>query len=40
MAARPAQTILALIESYADLVLELDESTIDGLRRAAKRAQS
>jgi hypothetical protein len=36
----PREKVLALIESYADLVLELDEPTIDGLRRAAKRAQS
>ena len=29
----PRESILALIESYTDLVLELDEPTIDGLRR-------
>ena len=29
----PREAILALIDSYADLVLELDESTIDGLRQ-------
>jgi hypothetical protein len=28
----PRAAILALIESYADLVLELDEPTINGLR--------
>jgi hypothetical protein len=32
----PREPILALIESYADLVLVLDEPTIDGLRRAAR----
>jgi hypothetical protein len=36
----PREAVLALIESYSDLVLELDEPTIDGLRRAADRAQS
>jgi hypothetical protein len=36
----PREAVLALIESYADLVLELDEPTIDGLRRAAEKAQS
>ena len=34
----PRESVLALIESYADLVLELDEPTIDGLRRAAANA--
>lgn len=29
----PRESILALIESYTDLVIELDEPTIDGLRR-------
>lgn len=29
----PREAILGLIDSYSDLVLELDESTIDGLRR-------
>jgi hypothetical protein len=28
----PREPILALIESYTDVVLELDEATIDGLR--------
>jgi hypothetical protein len=28
----PREPILALIESYGDVVLELDEATIDGLR--------
>ena len=32
----PRESILALIDSYADLVLELDEATIDGLRRQLK----
>ena len=32
----PRESVLALIESYADLVLELDEPTIDGLRRAPR----
>ena len=31
----PRKTVLALIESYATVVVELDEATIDGLRRAA-----
>ena len=30
----PREPVLGLIESYTDLVLELDEPTIDGLRRA------
>jgi hypothetical protein len=34
----PREPILALIESYSDLVLELDEPTINGLRRAAGTA--
>jgi hypothetical protein len=29
----PREAILALISSYTDLVLELDEPTIDGIRR-------
>jgi hypothetical protein len=29
----PREAILSLIESYVDVVLELDESTIVGLRR-------
>ena len=36
----PREAVLALIESYSDLVLQLDEPTIDGLRRTAERAQS
>ncbi|MBA2382729.1 MAG: NIPSNAP family protein [Chloroflexi bacterium] len=32
----PRQAVIALIASYADLVLELDEATIDGLRRALR----
>jgi hypothetical protein len=35
----PRGPVLALIESYIDLVLELDEPTIDGLRRAARKAR-
>ena len=31
----PREAILALIDSYADLVIELDEPTIDGLRRSS-----
>lgn len=29
----PRERILALIESYTDIVLELDEATVQGLRR-------
>jgi len=36
----PREPVLALIDSYTDLVLELDESTIDGLRRAARETQA
>ena len=28
----PRESILALIENYIDIVLELDEVTVDGLR--------
>lgn len=35
----PREPVLALIDSYADLVLKLDESTIDGLRHAAGEMQ-
>lgn len=30
---RPRERILALIESYVDVVLELDEVTVEGLRK-------
>jgi hypothetical protein len=30
----PREAVLACIESYEDAVIEVDESTIDGLRRA------
>jgi hypothetical protein len=36
----PRESVLALIESYSDLVLELEEPTIDGLRRATENPQS
>ena len=29
----PRESIIALIENYTEIVLELDEATIDGLRR-------
>ena len=29
----PREAIIALIENYTEIVLELDEATIDGLRR-------
>ncbi len=29
----PREAILALIETYTDIVLELDEQTVEGLRR-------
>ena len=29
----PREPIIALIENYTEIVLELDEATIDGLRR-------
>ena len=32
----PRERILSLIESYTDVVLGLDESTIDGLRRSRR----
>jgi hypothetical protein len=32
----PREPVLALIDSYVDLVLELDEATIDGLRRGTR----
>ena len=31
----PREAILALIETYTEIVLELDEATIEGLRSAA-----
>ncbi|MBA2700365.1 MAG: NIPSNAP family protein [Chloroflexi bacterium] len=34
--AGPREQILALIDSYLDVVLELDEATIDGLRQARR----
>ena len=33
----PREAILALIENYTELVLELDESTIKGLRSATRQ---
>lgn len=33
----PREAVLALIDAYVDLVLELDEPTIDGLRRSVGR---
>src|SRR5262245_18047782 len=35
----PREALLALIETYAETVLELDEATVAGLRRAASGAQ-
>ncbi len=32
----PREAVIGLIESYQDLVLELDEPTIDGLRRTRR----
>ncbi len=32
----PRESVIALIDSYLDLVLELDEPTIDGLRRTRR----
>ena len=34
----PRQAILALIENYSEIVLELDEVTIQGLRKGAEFA--
>jgi hypothetical protein len=31
----PRQAVIALIETYTELVIELDEAAVDGLRRAA-----
>ena len=36
----PREPVLALIDTYIDLVLELDEPTIDGLRRVAQHRSS
>ena len=36
----PREPILALIESYLDLVLKLDEPTIDGLRSPPRAGRS
>ena len=32
----PREAILSLIETYTEVVLEMDEATVDGLRRVDK----